>query len=244
MRISVFDNIENKDKNAAIETLINRSTPYQDFFLLVLLAMFMATIGILMNNVAIIIGSMLIAPVLYPIMGIAMGTVMADRKLIMRSIATFWKSVALSLIAAGVITLIMYPPGGTLPLQITPELLLRTQPTLPDAAIAIIAGLAASFALVKPLLSETLPGVAISVALVPPLGVVGIGLATLNWDIAIGAFILFLVNTLGILFACVMIFSIMNFYVKRPIATEAIKKEDKELVKIEKKAEEKSKKDK
>lgn len=235
MRISIFDNIKTKEKDDAIEVLVKRSTPYQDYFFRVLLALFMASLGLLMNNVAIIIGSMLIAPVLYPIMGLAMGTVMADAKLIYRSLGTFFKSITIGVIGAAVVALLMFPPGGTLPLLLTPEILMRTQPTLPDAAIAIIAGLAASFALVKPELSESLPGVAISVALVPPLGVAGIGIASLNFDIAIGSLILFFVNALGILFACVMVFSIMNFYADRSVAKKAVTKEDKELEKVEKK---------
>lgn len=230
MRINVFDNIKNEEKQVAIETLIKNSTPFQSFFFMVILSVIMATIGLLMNNIAIIIGSMLIAPVLYPLLGLAMGVAMADGKLIFRSIGTFLQSGVLGLAASVIVTLLMIGPTNST-FELTPEIIIRTIPSLPDATIAIIAGLAASFALVKPNLSETLPGVAISVALVPPLATAGIGIANLSWSITSGAIILFFTNSFGIVFASVIVFSIMNFYVKRNIAIEAVKKEDIELEK-------------
>ena len=147
MRVTIFDNIKHEEKTAAIETLIKYSTPFQSYFLMVMLSVLMATLGLLMNNIAVIIGSMLIAPMLYPLLGLAMGVVMADAKLIFRSLNTFFKSILLSIIAAAVVTLFVVP--GATNFQLTSEILSRTTPTLPDATIAIIAGLAASFALVK-----------------------------------------------------------------------------------------------
>jgi len=117
---------------------------------------------------------------------------------------------------------------------ITAEILSRTQPLLPYTAIAVIAGLAASFALVKPHLNEMLPGVAISVALIPPLAVVGIGIVQLDWNMISGSFLLFVVNIVGVVFASMVTFSMMNFYVKRNVAQEAAAKEDLK-VEIEKK---------
>jgi len=231
MRIAVFDNIKAEQKKDAISLLVTHSTRFQDFLLMLILSLIMATIGLLMNNVAIIIGSMLIAPVLYPIMGISMGIVIVDKKMIFRSIQTFAQMSFLGVVTAIVVTLFMYAPGMETGLELTPELLLRIRPHISDIAIAIVAGLAASFALVKPSLNATLPGVAISVALVPPLAVVGIGIATLNLHITSGALSIFLLNTLGILVASVVTFSIMNFYAKRDIVKVEIKKEDQALEK-------------
>lgn len=233
MRISVFDNIKKQEKANAIDMLITHSTPRQDFFLLVILSVLMATTGLLQNSVAVIIGSMLIAPVLYPILGIAMGIVMADAKLIFRSLGTLSKSFIVGIAAAIIVTIFTATPGAAVPFEVTPEIMLRAQPSLADAFIAIVAGMAASFALVKPQLSETLPGVVISVALVPPLATFGIGLALQDIVIASNAFILFNINILGILFAAVIVFSIMNFYVHRTEAKEVLKKEDRKLEKEE-----------
>lgn len=198
---------------------------------MLILSVIMATIGLLMNNVAIIIGSMLIAPVLYPIMGISMGVVIVDKKMILRSLQTFAQMSFLGVVTAIVVTILMRAPGINTGFELTSELILRINPHISDIAIAIVAGLAASFALVKPTLNASIPGVAISVALVPPLAVIGIGIATLNLHITSGALSIFLLNTLGIIAACVTTFSIMNFYVNRDVVKSEIEKEDQALEK-------------
>lgn len=159
---------------------------------------------------------------------------MSDIKLISRSFYTILKSVAFGAIAAALVTL-LFSSQFT---EITPEITSRIQPTLPYVVIAIIAGLAGSFALVKPQLSETLPGIAISVALIPPIAVVGIGLARFNWTIISGSLLLFLVNTIGVVFASMITFSLMNFYVKRGEANETVEKEDRKMEREKRKAEE------
>ncbi|MDE1970232.1 MAG: DUF389 domain-containing protein [Patescibacteria group bacterium] len=162
----------------------------------------MATLGLLANSATVIVRSMLIAPILYPILSFAMGIVMSDPALISKSFTTLLKAVIVSIgVAAGITLLFSSQFGGT-----TVESVNRTAPSLLYATIGVVAGFAAAFALVKPQLSETLPGVAISIALVPPLAVVGIGLAELNTTMMFGALLLFLVNTIGIIFASTIIF--------------------------------------
>lgn len=212
--------------------MIALSTPYQEFFVLVILSVVMATIGLLQNNVAIIIGSMLIAPVLYPIMGMSMGIVMVDKTLFIRSADTFGRSILIGVLTTFIITFFIFPPGAENSFGLTSEILLRIQPSITNVVIAIIAGLASSLAFAKPSLNETLPGAVISVALIPPLSVIGIGLAIFDLNIASKALGLLLINILGISFACIIIFSVMNLYVKKNVATAAIEKEDKELYEL------------
>ena len=124
-----------------------------------------------------------------------------------------------------------------------PEILARTQPSLIYGTVAMIAGLAASFALIKPQLSATLPGTAISVALIPPLAVTGIGVARFDWGMITNSFILFLINAIGIIFASMVVFSLMHLYVKRDVASKTIKKENLAIEKEQKDAEKEAKKD-
>lgn len=222
MEIKFFENLKDADKTQAIEKLIKNSSPSQQFFLMIVLSILMATFGLLEGNVAVIIGSMLIAPVLYPILGLSMGLVMSDGSLVGRSFKTLGYSIIFGLIASIFVT-IFFSSGN----PFTLEIINFARPSLVSVAVAIIAGLAASFALVKSDMSETLPGVAISVALVPPLSVVGIGIAKANWGLISSAAVLFIVNVVGIIFASMLIFSMMNFYVKRKVAKEEIKKGDK-----------------
>jgi hypothetical protein len=87
----------------------------------------------------------------------------------------------------------------------------RTAPSLLDLGVALISGLAAAYALCRKNISSALAGVAIAVALVPPLATVGIGLAWLNWHIAGGAFLLFLTNLVAISAASELLFFALGF---------------------------------
>jgi len=227
----LFNNITNKEKTDAIENLFKHSTPSQDFFLMVLLSVLMATLGLLTDNSTVIVGSMLIAPILYPILGFSMGIIMSDFSLVSKSFVTLVKSILLTIVVAAGITLLFHSQVGAL----TQEVIARTKPSLLYAAIGTIAGFAAAFAVVKTKLNDTLPGVAISVALVPPLAVVGIGLATFNFSAVFSALLLFLVNSIGVVFAATIVFSLMNFYVKRKVAEKVVEAEEKKIEKIEKK---------
>lgn len=237
MVLVLFDNLTEKDKSDAVERLISGGTPSQDFFLMIILSILTATFGLLLDNAAIIIGSMLIAPMLYPILSLSLGIIMSDPKLISRAFYTILKAFLFGIFSAFFATLLFASHFS----EITPEVLSRTQATLPFVIVAIVAGLAGSFALVKPRLSETLPGIAISVALIPPIAVVGIGMAKFNWAIISGSFLLFIVNLIGIIFASMITFSMMNFYVKRGEAHKAAEKEDKKVEREVKKVEKEKK---
>lgn len=217
MALVLFNNLTEKDKSNAIENLIVESTPRQDFFLMVILSVVMAAFGLLINNMAVIIGSMLIAPILYPILSLSLGVVIADFKLISRSFYTLIKSVVFGIAAAALIALFFAQDYE----------MYFVEPSLISVMIAIVAGLAASFALIKPQLSETLPGVAISVTLIPPLAATGIGIAKFDWNIISDSFVLFLANAIGIIFASMIVFSLMHLYIRRVEARKAIKKEEK-----------------
>ena len=234
MVLVLFRNLTETDKTNAVEHLIKNSTPNQDFFFMIILSILTATFGLITNSTAVIIGSMLIAPMLYPLLSLSLGVTISDAGLVSRSFYTTLKSFVYAIATSAIATL-LFSPYFT---SITPEVMSRVEPTLPFFAIAIVAGFAGSFALVKPQLNETLPGIAISVALIPPLAVIGIGIAKFNWAIISGSLLLFIVNAVGIVFAGMIVFSMMNFYVKRSEAKKTVKKEDKRVEREKKRAEE------
>ncbi|PIT92903.1 MAG: TIGR00341 family protein [Candidatus Harrisonbacteria bacterium CG10_big_fil_rev_8_21_14_0_10_38_8] len=219
-KIHLFE-ITTEDKKATLEKLIDYSTPTQSFFFFIILSIVMAAFGLLNDNTAVVIGSMLIAPVLYPILSLGMGIAMSDGKLMSRSTKTLGKSILIAFITSLVVSF-LFAKG-----PIATEIVARTTPNLIDVAIAVVAGLAASIALVKPRLNESIPGIAISVSLVPPLTMIGIGLADFNWSIFQNATLLFLVNLVGIIFTSVVVFSLMNFYGKKTFTDKTIKEDDK-----------------
>lgn len=150
-----------------------------------------ATLGLLQNSAAVIIGAMLISPLMGPIVELGMSLATFDFRSLRASLRTLAVGVALALAtAAGLV--------AVSPLQeATAEILARTEPTLFDLLVAVFSGLAGAYATITRK-GETIVGVAIATALMPPLAVVGFGVATGNGNVAGGAFFLFMTNLLAI----------------------------------------------
>lgn len=225
-----FRAINENDKAALVRKLMQSSTPDFDFFYFIGLSVLMASLGLLANNTAIVIGSMLIAPLLYPILGVALGLVMSNPSVFGRSMLTLGKSF---LVGVGIAMLATWLFGNG-DIHLSEEIMLRTNYDLLHFLIAVAAGAAVAFALGQPEWSETLPGIAISVALIPPMAVVGIGLASFEMTVVAGSLVLLLINCVGILFSAMVTFSLMNLYEKQNIAESTIKREE-ERVEDEKK---------
>lgn len=225
MFFSIFDSVTGKEKDDAIEAIIQHASPRREFFLMIMLSISMAVFGVLLDSTVILIGSMLIAPMLYPLLSLALGVIIPDEKLIGRSLLTLGKSVGFSLIVGFVIGLFFAGSGGPDGITVV-QLIAGGTPSLMYGAVALIAGFAGAYAMTRSHLNETLPGVAISVALVPPLAVAGIGLASFDWAITSNALVLFVVNVAGIVFSSVLVFSLMGFSRKKTVEQEVVKKED------------------
>ncbi|MGB0925156.1 MAG: TIGR00341 family protein [Minisyncoccia bacterium] len=232
----LFKDIKEADKHIAINSLINESTPKPSFFFMVILSVVMATCGLLINNASVIIGSMLIAPILSPILATALGISIADNIIIHRSLKTLAKSAFFSIAISALTTLALWQftvsGEGSFATVFNPEIISRTQPTVVYLFIAIVAGLTTAFARMKPELNETLPGTAIAIALVPPLATIGIGIATWNLSIVSGALSMFVLNSVGIILAALVIFSLMNIHEKKKTVERAQEKADQEQEKI------------
>ncbi len=223
MRLTLFNNLEETDKAKAIERLITQSTPSQDFFFMMGLSALTAVFGILLESVAVVIGSMLIAPLLSPVLSLSLGVTVADSKLIRRSLQTIVKSLVVG-VAVSAVAFLLFGMN-----KIPSNLVVDYSPSLLYVAVSVVAGFAATFAMVKPKLNETLPGVAIAVALIPPIAFIGIGLAQFSWTMMTEALILLGLNIVGIVFAGMVTFSLMSFYTKKKVAEKIVIKEDKKL---------------
>jgi len=234
----LFSDINEKNKAEAIDSMIKDSAPKPAFFFLVILSVLMATFGLLINNSSVIIGSMLIAPILSPILSIGLGLTLGDNKLLTQSLSTVLKSLFYSIGISTLVTWLLWRAVGANELVngYNAEILSRTEPSTVYLFIAIIAGLATAYARVKPELNEALPGTAIAVALVPPIATIGIGIATLNTVIISGALSLFILNAVGIIAAAILMFSLMNIYSKKKIVAKSLKEVEKEQQKIVKKS--------
>ncbi|WP_339922171.1 TIGR00341 family protein [uncultured Cyclobacterium sp.] len=175
------------------------------YLVLMFLATLIATLGLFGNSAPVIIGAMILAPLMAPIISLSMGVLRQDRTLILNSSKTIGWGVLLGYICAIFITWLT-------PLNIAnDEILARVRPNLLDLGIAVGSGIAGAYASAKSEISKTLAGVAIAVALVPPLAVSGIGLGWMDWDIFQGAFLLFLTNLAGMVMAAAMTFLFLGF---------------------------------
>jgi len=179
------------------------------FITLIVLSTVIAALGLLANSAAVVIGAMLIAPLMTPILGIAVAIVLGDAHRLVVAIALVGTGIVLAIGAAYVVAALA--PGTVTADELTSELLARTAPSLLDLGVAIAAGLAAGYVLVHPKAGSSLPGVAIAVALVPPLATVGISLELGAVDEARGAFLLFATNLLAIVLAAMFVALLSGF---------------------------------
>jgi len=165
-----------------------------------------ALFGLLQNSVAVIIGAMLISPLMNPILAGALALVLGDWNLGRRATSVLAWSIG------GVIALTWLAAWLTPLKQVTPEILARTNPNLLDMLIAVLAGLAGTLALRGGPVSLTIiPGVAIAVAVIPPLSVVGFSLSTHHGAMAWGGFLLFITNLISIMISAAAVFRLMGF---------------------------------
>jgi uncharacterized hydrophobic protein (TIGR00271 family) len=178
---------------------IIRDIPFRGHTIYILIcSIFIASIGLNLNSPAVIIGAMLIAPLMGPILGIGFSLGTNDEVLMKKSLKNFGVMVFISLFTSTVYFWI------TPLVEYQPELLARTRPTTLDIFVAIFGGAAGIIAGSRKEKSNVIPGVAIATALMPPLCTSGFGLATGNWPFFFGAFYLFFLNSIFICAATVV----------------------------------------
>ncbi|MGB5379992.1 MAG: DUF389 domain-containing protein [Acidimicrobiia bacterium] len=203
--------LQDAERREVIDQLFPRGMPRRQFFTrfvsLMMLSTAIAVFGILGDSTAVVIGAMLVAPLMFPVLGVAAAIVMGwPRRVVSRALLVAAGSLLAVLLAALISFLI---PGMDTPLPA--ELMARTSPNLLDLGIALAAGAAGAYGQVRRHASDVLTGVAVAVALVPPLAVVGITLQLTEWQRALGATLLFLANVVGIVIAASATFLAAGF---------------------------------
>ena len=196
---------EEKIAESKLSKYLIKEVLAHNFSILLILATAIATFGLISNSTATIIGAMIIAPLMCPIISFAYALVILNVRLLSYSFARLVYGIILTIAIAFVTTAII---GFRIPGS---EILGRTEPTLLDLGVAVAAGIAGGFAKVRSSVSDAIPGVAIAVALVPPLCVVGIGLAVADVNLSTGAFILFLTNLVSIILTVALVFILESY---------------------------------
>ncbi len=175
------------------------------FMVMMILSTLIATFGLFANSSPVIIGAMILAPVIAPIVSFSMGMVRYDVPMLKESFITITAGTLVSLAFAAGVSIII-------PLKVlTPEIEARLSPTLLDMGIAVSSGIAAAYAHSNEGIAKSLAGVAIAVALVPPLAVAGIGIGWWDWEVFSGAILLYATNLAGIILFGGLTFLLLGF---------------------------------
>lgn len=192
----IFNLNESQEFEEKIVTSIEKNIEFRGANLFILIfAIFIASIGLNINSIPIIIGAMLISPLMSPIVGVGLSLGIHDLKLLHKSIKNILIATIISIIISTIYFFIS-------PIDnIQSELLARTSPTIYDVMIAFFGGLAGILGSTRMEKSNVIPGVAIATALMPPLCTVGYGLATGQPKFFLGALYLFSINCIFIFLA-------------------------------------------
>ncbi len=206
---SVLPKVGRQDRVSIYRGMQRNARADIDFYVLMILAAGIAYLGLLLDSSSVIIGGMLIAPLMSPILSTAHGIVMGNGRMTKSAGNSTLNGVIMAISVAFFLSLALFALGA--PLTPTSEILSRTSPNMLDLLVALLSGAAAAYAVSRSQLAAALPGVAIAAALVPPLCVVGYGLGTGQFDIAVGSSLLFITNLAAIVVAAAAIFLLLGF---------------------------------
>lgn len=198
------------DRRAIFDELASTATDTGGaYWMMLVLAGAIALLGLALNSAAVVIGAMLIAPLLAPVLGLALALAIGDGRLaVQTAVAVLGSTLAVVAIAALVTVMLPFH-------EMTPEILGRTKPTTLDLAIALFSGVAGAIVRVARgnRLAAALPGVAVSVALVPPLAVTGFGIGSgFDWPVIRGSLLLYGANLAGIVMSAMIVLLVAGMH--------------------------------
>lgn len=194
---------------AEAEEVIREGVSFRGTNIIILIiAIFIASLGLNTNSTAVIIGAMLISPLMGPIIGIGLAVGIHDFELMKRSFRNLLVAALFSIATSCVYFLISPVNEGH------SELLARTSPTIYDVFIGFFGGAAGILAIGSRVKGNVIPGVAIATALMPPLCTVGYGLATFQMNYFFGALFLFFINSVFIACATTVGVKLMKYHIK------------------------------
>ncbi len=205
--IKDLTNLSEHVDTVAAEANIRYNIPFRGPNVIILFcAIIIASLGLNVNSIPVIIGAMLISPLMGPIIGFGLSLGINDMELLKKSLKNLGVMVAISLFASTLYFLL-----SPLDMEHPTELLARTNPTIYDVLIAFFGGVAGTIEVARKEKGTVISGVAIATALMPPLCTVGYGLAQWNWEYMLGALYLFCINSLFIALATYIMVKHMKF---------------------------------
>lgn len=210
LRVTVNEYLDSKSAdvqhNEVIKELYTRTDMTGSYVAALVFANLIALLGLLSNSVAVVIGAMLISPLMGPIFTLGLAFALGHLTLARKAARIITISVLVTVLAAAFFTLLS-------PLkEVTPEILSRTRPNIYDLLVAIFSGAVGAIALcTRKNYLFTTTGVAVATAVIPPLSVVGYGIGTFQFTMALGGFFLFFTNLVAIVISSDIVFMLLRF---------------------------------
>ena len=217
-----------KQKKEAIEKIIVESHGSSVYFFLLSISAAVSTFGIILGSEAIIIGGMLLGPFLAPLMALALGFTTLSLEATLKAVINTLASIILVIFISGVLGIAL---DASLPIELISS---WSDFLYLYLAVALFSGAAAAFLWVRPKLSSSQAGVAVSISIIPPLCVTGLALGFYQFDLAIQSIRVFAINVLGIVTSATIVFTLMNLTKYKDVQKKEIKeveKEEKEKIK-------------
>ncbi len=204
-KISILKLLDSR-KSEIAEKIVDDSNPDKLYWIQFILSCMIATLGLLMNSIPVIIWAMLISPILNPIKALAFAITTWNKHMYLRSIKVIIVSILLAILSSIFISFIV--PFSSL----TTEVMSRVSPTMVDLFVALFSWAVAFLSLWFKRLEENIAGVAMSVALLPPLSIIGIWVFFLDFSVAQWSFLLFIANLVAILVIWIIVFYMFGFF--------------------------------
>ncbi len=194
---------EESKRNTIVE-LLDGAIPDRDFYLLVAGAVAFALCAIFTDSIAVLIASMIVAPLASPILALGLGIIVWDMRLMLRS---------LGMLAVSLVAVIAFAWIGTLLfgyVRVDPVFISFGGNLYIATIIALIAGAIAAYGFVRVKVGGAMTGIGIAVSLMPPLVATGVGIADMDYAFAAQAFTVFVLNVAGILVASAIVFALFG----------------------------------
>ena len=204
-KISILKLLDSRKSDIA-EKIVDDSNPDKLYWIQFILSCMIATLGLLMNSIPVVIWAMLISPILNPIKAFAFAITTWNKHMYLRSIKVILISILLAILSSVFISFIV--PFSSL----TTEVMSRVSPTMVDLFVALFSWAVAFLSLWFKRLEENIAGVAMSVALLPPLSIIGIWVFFMDFSVAQWSFLLFMANLVAILVIWIIIFYMFWFF--------------------------------
>lgn len=197
-----------KDKQEAIVELLKNTVPDRDFYILVVGAIILAASGILNDNIPVLIASMILAPLAYPILSLSLAITACNIKLFLRALVMIIIALVLALLIGGGFSLFVknyFAVAEPVLISFFPNIFF-------DILIAVISGAIAVYGFIRSKVGSAMTGIGIAVSLMPPLVATGIGLFNSINTLAIRAISIFILNIFGILVGSIITFLIFGLH--------------------------------